>query len=179
MIDMKRVETKLTLTNLTTKKDYSITLPVGEEELTKFIDTVSNNDKDDYIISDGFNEIKFFWFDVMKYDNINELNKFVKHLNECDEYEYDLIMSLIDWGEISSLKDVYEVNLDDYKLEYDLHSYEDVGKYFYGLYKAGANDSTDEAVRSKKLIPGGCIYYETNPKYKCNSCSYEWGNYVH
>lgn len=55
----------------------------------------------------------------------------------------------------------------------------DVGKYFYGLYKPGANDSTDEAVRSKKLIPGGCIYYETNPKYKCNSCSYEWGNYVH
>ena len=54
----------------------------------------------------------------------------------------------------------------------------DVGKYFYGLYKPGANDSTDEAVRSKKLIPGGCIYYETNPKYKCNSCSYEWGNDV-
>jgi hypothetical protein len=130
---MKRAETKLTLTNLTNKKDYFITLPVSEEELTKFIDTVSNNDKDDYIISDGFNEIKFFWFDVMKYDNINELNKFVKHLNECDEYEYDLIMSLIDWGEISSLKDVYEVNLDDYKLEYDLHSYEDVGKFFYEM----------------------------------------------
>jgi hypothetical protein len=130
---MKRVETKLTLTNLTTKKDYFITLPVSEEELTKFIDMVSNNDKDDYIISDGFNEIKFFWFDVMKYDNINELNKFVKHLNECDEYEHDLIMALIDWGEISSLKDVYEVNLDDYKLEYDLHSYEDVGKFFYEM----------------------------------------------
>jgi hypothetical protein len=130
---MKRVETKLTLTNLTTKKDYFITLPVSEEELTKFIDMVSNNDKDDYIISDGFNEIKFFWFDVMKYDNINELNKFVKHLNECDEYEHDLIMALIDWGEISSLKDVYEVNLDDYKLEYDLRTYESVGRYFYEM----------------------------------------------
>ena len=56
---MRKVETKLTLTNLTTKKDYSITLPVSEKELTKFIDTVSNNDKDNYIISDGFKEIKF------------------------------------------------------------------------------------------------------------------------
>lgn len=130
---MKRAETKLTLTNLATKKDYSITLPVSEEELTKFIDMVSNNDKDDYIISDGFNEIKFFWFDVMKYDNINELNKFVKHLNDCDEYEYDLIMALIDWGEISNLNDVYEVSLDDYKLEYDLHTYESVGRYFYEM----------------------------------------------
>ena len=63
---MRKVETKLTLTNLTTKKDYSITLPVSEKELTKFIDTVSNNDKDNYIISDGFKEIKFFWFNVMK-----------------------------------------------------------------------------------------------------------------
>lgn len=130
---MKRVETKLTLTNLTTKKDYSITLPVGEEELTKFIDMVSKNDKDDYIISDGFNEIKFFWFDVMKYDNINELNKFVKHLNECEKYEYDLIMALIDWGEISNLNDVYEVSLDNYKLEYDLRTYESVGRYFYEM----------------------------------------------
>lgn len=55
----------------------------------------------------------------------------------------------------------------------------DVGKFIYGYYKQGENDSIDDAVRSNRLIPGGCIYYETNPKYKCNSCSYVWGNYVH
>lgn len=55
----------------------------------------------------------------------------------------------------------------------------DVGNFFYGYYKQGENDSIGDAVRSNRLIPGGCIYYETNPKYKCNSCTYVWGNYVH
>ncbi len=55
----------------------------------------------------------------------------------------------------------------------------DVGNFFCGYYKQGENDSIGDAVRSNRLIPGGCIYYETNPKYKCNSCTYVWGNYVH
>lgn len=130
---MEKVEITLEVKNLTNKKNYYITLPASEEELTEFIDTVSNNDKDDYVLSNEFYGIKLAWFHVMENDRIEELNKFFKHLNECDEYEHDLIMALIDWGEISSLKDVYEVNLDDYKLEYDLHSYESVGKYFYEM----------------------------------------------
>lgn len=55
----------------------------------------------------------------------------------------------------------------------------DVGNFFCGYYKQGEYDSIGDAVRSNRLIPGGCIYYETNPKYKCNSCTYVWGNYVH
>jgi hypothetical protein len=31
------------------------------------------------------------------------------------------------------LNDVYEVSLDDYKLEYDLRTYESVGRYFYEM----------------------------------------------
>lgn len=122
---------ELSVTNF--EKTYFIKLPASEERLAKFINTVSNNGENDYVISNEFNGIEFFGFSINENDNLEELNKFVKHLNECDEYEHDLIMSLIDWGEISSLKDVYEVNLDDYKLEYDLHSYEDVGKYFYEM----------------------------------------------
>ena len=53
----------------------------------------------------------------------------------------------------------------------------DVGKFFYGYYKQGENDSIDNAVRSNRLIPGGCILDGSNPKYRCNSCYYEWGNY--
>lgn len=53
----------------------------------------------------------------------------------------------------------------------------DVGEFFYGYYKQGENDSIDDAVRSNRLIPGGCILDGGNPKYRCNSCYYEWGNY--
>ena len=53
-----------------------------------------------------------------------------------------------------------------------------VGKYFYGYYARGANDSTDIAVEEGRLIPGGCVLETTSSKYRCNSCSYEWGNYV-
>ena len=128
---MKKVGMELSVAN--NEKTYFIKLPVSEEGLAKFINKVSNNGKDDYFISNEFNGIEFFGFNINEYDSLEELNKFVEHLNECDEYEHDLIMALIDWGEISSLKDVYEVNLDDYKLEYDLHSYEDVGKFFYEM----------------------------------------------
>ena len=53
----------------------------------------------------------------------------------------------------------------------------DVGEFFYGYYEQGENDSIDDAVRSNRLIPGGCILDGSNPKYRCNSCYYEWGNY--
>ena len=53
----------------------------------------------------------------------------------------------------------------------------DVGNFFCGYYKQGENDSIDDAVRSNRLIPGGCILDGSNPKYRCNSCYYEWGNY--
>ena len=53
----------------------------------------------------------------------------------------------------------------------------DIGEFFYGYYKQGENDSIDNAVRSNRLIPGGCILDGSNPKYRCNSCYYEWGNY--
>lgn len=51
-----------------------------------------------------------------------------------------------------------------------------VGKYIYGL---GVMDSVaTEKVRSQKWILAGCTISSKSPKYKCNSCSYEWGNHV-
>jgi hypothetical protein len=54
----------------------------------------------------------------------------------------------------------------------------DVGEFFYGYYHPGTNDSTDKAVEEGRLIPGGCMVNSNSSKYRCNSCSYEWGNYV-
>lgn len=54
----------------------------------------------------------------------------------------------------------------------------DVGGFFYGYYHPGTNDSTDKAVEEGRLIPGGCMVNSNSSKYRCNSCSYEWGNYV-
>ena len=53
-----------------------------------------------------------------------------------------------------------------------------MGQYFYGYYRSGINDSTDIAVEEGRLIPGGCMVNSNSPKYRCYSCSYEWGNYV-
>ena len=54
----------------------------------------------------------------------------------------------------------------------------DVGRYFYGLWSPGVADSaTIMAVNCNLLIPGGCAFSETNPKYRCNRCNYKWGNF--
>jgi ribosomal protein L37AE/L43A len=55
----------------------------------------------------------------------------------------------------------------------------DVGRYFYGLWSPAVADSaTIMAVNCGLLIPGGCVFSKTNPKYKCNRCDYKWGNFV-
>ena len=55
----------------------------------------------------------------------------------------------------------------------------DIGRYFYGLWSPDAADSaTIMAVNCGLLIPGGCVFSKTNPKYKCNRCDYKWGNFV-
>ena len=53
----------------------------------------------------------------------------------------------------------------------------DVGTYIYGLYVPNPEDSVE--VASGRKILGGCGIYENSPKYRCNSCGYQWGNHVH
>lgn len=127
---MKLLEMELSVTNLANEKDYFIALPVGEEELTKFVNTVSNNGENDYIISDVL-ETDIHGFVVSDYDNIYKLNEFMNYINDVEEYEQDIILSLIELGEPTCLKDTEDVSLDDYILEYDLNNYYDVGYYFY------------------------------------------------
>lgn len=137
---MKLVEIELSLTNLRNEKDYFVTLPISEEKLTEFVNTVSNNNKDDYIISDVIeSDIKDFVINA--YDDIYKLNKFTNYINEVEEYEQDVILSLIEWGEVSCLNDTENIKLDDYVLEYGLNDYYDVGYYFYESAYGLANDT--------------------------------------
>ena len=55
----------------------------------------------------------------------------------------------------------------------------DVGEYFYGLYEPDGRDTVlSEAIAKGRLIPGGCVVEVSSPRYRCNSCSYRWGNHV-
>ena len=55
----------------------------------------------------------------------------------------------------------------------------DVGKYFYGLYDPDRRDTVlSEDISKGRLIPGGCMVDESSPRYRCNYCSYRWGNHV-
>ncbi len=55
----------------------------------------------------------------------------------------------------------------------------DVGEYFYGLYEPDGRDTIlNEDIAKGRLIPGGCMVYESSPRYRCNDCSYRWGNHV-
>ena len=55
----------------------------------------------------------------------------------------------------------------------------DVGKFFYGLYEPDGGDSIlNEDIAKGRLIPGGCMVDESSPRYRCNNCSYRWGNHV-
>ena len=54
----------------------------------------------------------------------------------------------------------------------------DVGTFFYGLYWEPYEDSvTIQAVKDKRLIPGGCMIGPNSPKYQCNNCYYVWGKF--
>ena len=50
----------------------------------------------------------------------------------------------------------------------------DVSRFIYGL-RAVNDSATLDDERKQKLIRGGCVLSSKSPKYKCNSCSYEWG----
>lgn len=52
----------------------------------------------------------------------------------------------------------------------------DVGKFVYG--RLLMDSVATEKVKSQKWIPAGCTLSSKSPKYRCNSCSYEWGNHV-
>ncbi len=55
----------------------------------------------------------------------------------------------------------------------------DVGEYFYGLYEPDGRDTVlSEDIAKGRLIPGGCVVEVSSPRYRCNSCSYRWGNHV-
>lgn len=55
----------------------------------------------------------------------------------------------------------------------------DVGKYFYGLYEPDGRDTVlNDDIAKGRLIPGGCMIDESSPRYRCNNCSYRWGNHV-
>ena len=55
----------------------------------------------------------------------------------------------------------------------------DVGKYFYGLYEPDGRDAVhSEDIAKGRLIPGGCVVDGSSPRYRCNNCSYHWGNHV-
>lgn len=52
----------------------------------------------------------------------------------------------------------------------------DVGKFVYG--RLVMDSVATENVRNRKWIPAGCSICSKSPRYKCNICSYEWGNHV-
>ena len=52
----------------------------------------------------------------------------------------------------------------------------DVGRFVYGLRKRDSITLEDEG--NGKIISAGCTLSSRSPKYRCNNCSYEWGNHV-
>lgn len=52
----------------------------------------------------------------------------------------------------------------------------DIGRFVYG--RIFMDSVATEKVRSQKWILAGCTLSSKSPKYKCNSCSYEWGNHM-
>ena len=52
----------------------------------------------------------------------------------------------------------------------------DVGRLVYG--RMLMDSVATEKITSQKWIPAGCSLSSESPKYRCNNCSYEWGNHV-
>ena len=54
-----------------------------------------------------------------------------------------------------------------------------VGKFFYGLYDPEREDSaTLEKIEKGLLIPGGCVFYDFSPRFRCIDCHFIWGKYI-
>ena len=52
----------------------------------------------------------------------------------------------------------------------------DVGRFVYG--RMLMDSVAIEKILSQEWIPAGCSLSSESPKYRCNNCSYEWGNHV-
>lgn len=54
-----------------------------------------------------------------------------------------------------------------------------IGKYFYGLYRPmNENSYTTLRVKKGELVPGGCVADSRSPKYRCNDCYFTWGKFL-
>lgn len=52
----------------------------------------------------------------------------------------------------------------------------DVGRFVYG--RMIMDSAATEKVKNQEWILAGCTLWSKSPKYKCNSCFYEWGSHV-
>lgn len=72
-----------------------IELPLKEEELKKKIANISNNGKDEIFISDYETDIGIT---INEYDDIYKLNKIANELKSLEDYEREIVMTLLSDG---------------------------------------------------------------------------------
>ena len=49
----------------------------------------------------------------------------------------------------------------------------DVARIFWGY--PGESDSLKKKLKQRKIILGGCLVTDNDPKWECNACNHRWG----
>ena len=101
-----------------------VTLPVPEEELSKFIEEILGDDEE-YFITDYETDLPI---DIGEYTDVYELNIMADELEYLDEYDLNKVKAILEWGVYRNLEEAID-NVDNFTLHEDIEDECDLAWY--------------------------------------------------
>ena len=110
-----------------------VTLPIEKKELEEVKERIGINEQyEEFFISDYESDID--GLEIGEYDNIEQLNRLVKTLNDLNEYDREIAEALLSEG--YSIDDIFEIGFENMYMYDDCKDMEDVARaYCAGGFK--------------------------------------------
>lgn len=104
-----------------------VTLPIGKKELEEVKERIGINEQyEEFFISDYESDID--GLEIGEYDNIDQLNRLVKTLNDLNEYDREIAEALLSEG--YSIDDIFEIGFENMYMYDDCKDMEDVARAY-------------------------------------------------
>lgn len=104
-----------------------VTLPIEKKELEEVKERIGINEQyEEFFISDYESDID--GLEIGEYDNIEQLNRLVKTLNDLNEYDREIAEALLSEG--YSIDDIFEIGFENMYMYDDCKDMEDVARAY-------------------------------------------------
>lgn len=104
-----------------------VTLPIEKKELEEVKERIGINEQyEEFFVSDYESDID--GLEIGEYDNIEQLNRLVKTLNDLNEYDREIAEALLSEG--YSIDDIFEIGLENMCIYDDCKDMKDVARAY-------------------------------------------------